>query len=187
MDILEDRLCFGSDIGCSLQATIGSSSLGPRFKEKNCKCVVNAFHGYAHNCACQKLNHPNVITGLGLEDLETLERVFSASNAVAAVTRYSTAFHRRVYIDQFCQQWDDDKYLNLTNMIHGNYCQALDIINNDQPALDHVLQTMGITLEELEKWEAEEVKFIEELGNEPEGNVHAIAYIELLEEYHDAE
>ena len=43
---------------------------------------------------------------------------------------------------------------------------------------------MHITLEELEKWEVEEVKFIE--GKEPEGNVHAIAYIELLEDYCNA-
>ena len=29
---------------------------------------------------------------MGLEDLETLERVFSASNALAAVTQYSLAY-----------------------------------------------------------------------------------------------
>ena len=45
---------------------------------------------------------------------------------------------------------------------------------------------MHITLEEIEKWEVEEVKFIEELGKEPEGNVHAIVYIELLEDYCNA-
>lgn len=187
MDVLEDCLCFGSDIGCALKKTISTSSLGPRFEEKSCKCVVNAFHGYSHNWACQKVNHPNVVTGLGLEDLETLERVFSASNAVAAVTRYTTAFHRRVYIDQFCQQWDEDKYLNLANMLYCNYVQALEIIKTDQPALQHVLETMGITTEEIQKWEEEEVHFIEELGHEPEGNVHAMAYIELLQGYRDAE
>ena len=90
MDMFEDCLLFGSDIGCSLQKTISSSSLVPHFKKKNCKCIVNAFHGYSHNWACQKVNHLNIITGLGIEDLETLERVFSASNAVAAVTHYST-------------------------------------------------------------------------------------------------
>ena len=93
MDMFEDHLLFGSDIGCSLQKTISSSFLGPCCKEKNCKCIVNTFHGYSHNWACQIVNHPNIITGLGIEDLETLECVFSASNAVAAVTHYSTASH----------------------------------------------------------------------------------------------
>ena len=139
MDVLEDCLCFGSDIGCSLQVTIRCSSLGPHFTETNCKCIVNDFHRYTHNWACQKLNHLNIITGLGLEDLETLEHIFRTSNTIAAVMCYSTAFHHHVYIDQFCQQWDDDKYLNLTNMIYGNYHQPLDIIINNQPALDHVL------------------------------------------------
>jgi hypothetical protein len=71
--MLEDNILFGSDIACLLKKTITSSSLGPKFEEKNCQCCVNAFHGYTHNWACQKENHPNVIKGLGLEDLETLE------------------------------------------------------------------------------------------------------------------
>lgn len=88
----------------ALCKTISTSSLGSHFKENNCKCVVNAFHGYSHNWACQKVNHPNIVAGLGLEDLEMLERVFSASNTVAAVTQYITTFHRRVWINQFIQQ-----------------------------------------------------------------------------------
>ena len=187
MDVFEDHLLFGSDISCSLQKTIRSSSLGPTFKEKNCKCIVNAFHGYSHNWACQKVNHPNIIAGLGIEDLETLERVFSASNAVAAVTRYSTASHRCIFINLFCQQWDDDKYLNLGNMIYGNYVQALEIIKTDEPALQHVLLSMNITLDEIEKWETEEVRYIEGLGHKPQGDVHTMAYIELLQQYRDAE
>ena len=42
---------------------------------------------------------------------------------------------------------------------------------------------MSITLDEIEKWEVEEVQYIEELGYEPEGQVHVMAYIELLQEY----
>lgn len=101
---MEDNLLFGSDIGCSLKKTIMSSSLGPKFKMKNCKCCVNAVHGYTHNWVCQKENHPNVIKGLGLEDLETLERIFSASNSVTTVTCYLTAYHHRVFIDLFLWQ-----------------------------------------------------------------------------------
>ena len=187
MDVLDDCLLFCSDIACSLQKMIATSSLRPTFECKKCLCVVNAFHGYSHNWACQKVNHLNVISGLSLKDLETLEQIFSASNAVAAVTHYCTAFHRRVYIDLFCQQWDNDKYLNLTNMLYRNYVQVLDIIKNDGPAFNHVLATMNITMEQLEKWEDEEVQYIAELGHELEGDVHTMAYIKLLQELHAAE
>lgn len=135
----------------------------------------------------RKLTTPNIVAGLGLEDLETLEHVFSGSNFVAAVTQYSTTFHHCIYIDQFCQQWDEDKYLNLTNMLYSNYVQALEIIETDQLVLQHVLKTMDITLEEIKKREDEEVQFIEELGHKPEGSVHVIVYIELLQGYHNAE
>jgi hypothetical protein len=46
---------------CSALTSAHYSSLGPAFKRKECHCVVNAFHGYTHNWACQKENHPNVI------------------------------------------------------------------------------------------------------------------------------
>jgi hypothetical protein len=45
---------------------------------------------------------------MGLEDLETLERVFSSSNQLAAVTRYMSKYCRRVFIDLFFKQWDAD-------------------------------------------------------------------------------
>ena len=84
-----------------------------------------------HNWASQKENHPNVIKGLGLEDLETLERIFSASNSVATVTHYSTAYCCRVFIDLFLWQWDEEKYVNLGNFFYNNYKQTLDIIKDN--------------------------------------------------------
>ena len=136
---MEDNLLFGSDIGCSLKITIVSSSLGPKFKVKNCKCCINTFHGYTHNWACQKENHPNVIKGLGLEDLETLKCIFSTSNSVATITRYLTAYCCRVFIDLFLQQWDEEKCVNLGNFFYNNYKQALDIIKDDLPILKKAL------------------------------------------------
>lgn len=182
MDVLEDKLLAGSDIGCALQKTIASSSLGPRFKAKECHCCVNAFHDYSHNWACQKKNHPNVIKGLGLEDLETLERVFSASNAVASLTRYATAYRRRVFIDMFFRQWDEDKYLNLATMQLGNYRQALKILANDSVALSDTLNTLNITVDDLDTWQEEESTFFSTLGQEPQWDIHAMAYVELLQD-----
>jgi hypothetical protein len=72
-------------------------------------------------------------------------------------------------------------------MLYQTYVQALDIINNDEPALNHVFTTMNITMGQIETWEVEEVQYIAELGHEPEGDVHAMAYIKLLQELCAAE
>jgi hypothetical protein len=82
------------DIGCAFQKTIESSSLGPRFQALGHQMCINTFHGYSHNFTCQTKNHPNIIEGIGIEDLETLERVFSSSNQLAPIIRYATAFRR---------------------------------------------------------------------------------------------
>ena len=37
-------------------------------------------------------------------------------------------------------------------------------------------------MEQIEKWEDKEVQYIAGLGHELEGDVHAMAYIELLQE-----
>ena len=92
---------------------------------------MNVFHGYTPNWAFQKENHPNVIRGLGLEDLETLEHIFSASNAVAAVTRCATAYWCHVFIDMFFRQWNEKKYQNLATMLWNNYHQVLDIVEHE--------------------------------------------------------
>ena len=51
--------------------------------------------------------------GFGLEDLETCERVFAGSNAVAHLTCHATPFHQHQFIDMYFQQWDADKYASL--------------------------------------------------------------------------
>ena len=181
MDIFGSNLLIGYDIGCVFGGTILSTSLGPRFQESGSRTCVNAFHGYSHNYQCQCKNHPNNITGMGLEDLETLERVFSSSNALAAVTRYASAYRRRLYIKMHFSQWDEDKYSNLATMLRNNYHQALDIINNDGHAVEQAKASMGITDEDLDSWKAEREEYFRTLGDEPESKVHAIAYVELLQ------
>ncbi len=182
MEVAGADTCGGYDIGCSFLATILSSSLGPEFKRLRSKMCVNAFHGYSHNFACQSIHHPNVITGIGLEDLETLERVFSSSNQLASVIRYASAYNRRLFIDVFFQQWDNDKYANLATMIYNNYVQALTIIERDTPAMAEAMQVLGIQEGDLEKWEAEEAGYLRTVGHETEGDVRNIAYVELLQE-----
>ncbi|KAJ3751717.1 hypothetical protein EV360DRAFT_56461 [Lentinula raphanica] len=176
---------MGYDIGCTFGGTIVSSSLAEEFKAQDCRTCVNAFHGYSHNALCQQSNHPVNITGMGLEDLETLERLFSSSNQLAAVTRYATPFRRHVFIDMFLQQWDRDKYQNLATMLHNNVKQALKIIETDGQALAADLEAKGLTVEDLEAYFQDEINHTQELGKETEADLHAVAYVELLQEYRD--
>ncbi|KAF9030670.1 hypothetical protein BDP27DRAFT_1246108 [Rhodocollybia butyracea] len=174
---------LGYDIGCSFSGTIRRSSLGVEFKEKCCRTCVNAFHGYAHCALCQQMYHPLNIRGMGLEDLETLERLFSSSNQLASITRYMSPYRRRVFIDLFLQQWDREKYQNLATMLHNNYVQALDILEYELPSFEADIQALGLTKEELSTYIAEESCHYATLGSETEEDLHAVAYVELLQKY----
>ena len=121
LEVFGERTLMAYDVGCNLDKTIDASSLGELFKELHCQCCVNVFHRFAHNYACQCQNHPHGIVGMGIEDLETLERIFSFSNQLAAVTRYASAYRRQVFIDLFFKQWDEEKYQNLGLMLYNNY------------------------------------------------------------------
>jgi hypothetical protein len=187
LDVFGKRLLIGYDIGCVFGRTILSSSLGPRFQSSDSRTCVNTFHGYSHNYECQCKNHPNNIAGVGLEDLETLERVFGSSNVLAPVTRYASAYRRRLYIEMHFKQWNKDKYLNLALMLMNNYRQALDIINNDGRAVEEAKCSLGVTDEDMETWKVEQEEYFSMLGDESESKVHAIAYVELLRKFRQLE
>ena len=178
---------MGYDIGCVFQKTICSSPLGAEFTGSESRCCVNAFHSYSHNFKCQTRNHPNIIDGVGIEDLETMERIYSSSNQVAGVTRYASAYHRRVFIDMFFQQWDDDKYRNLASMLTNNYRQALSIIKDEGAAVEEAMEALCITSTDLEKWHHEQASFFETVGEDSRWDVHPIAYVELLQELSSTE
>jgi hypothetical protein len=187
MAILGQALLAGYDIGCAFEKTIGTSSLGPDWITSKSRCCPNAYHGYTHNYACQLRNHPSVIEGMGLEDLETMERVFSSSNNVAGVTRYATAYRRRLFIDMHFQQWDEDKYRNLGTMLLNNYKQALTIVTDDQAILDETLKDRNISTEDLDRWQAEQGAYFDALGKEPAEDIHRIAYVDLLQQLRAAQ
>ncbi|KAJ7891745.1 hypothetical protein B0H13DRAFT_1625863, partial [Mycena leptocephala] len=46
------------------------------------------------------------VDGVGLEDLEGCESFFSKSNALAAITRYATRFHRQQAITIYLKNTD---------------------------------------------------------------------------------
>ncbi|KAG1797982.1 hypothetical protein EV424DRAFT_1546421 [Suillus variegatus] len=135
LDVLGPQLLIGYDIGCKLAQTISSSSLATKFAE-------NEFH----------INHPNIIEGIGLEDLAMMERIFSHSNQLAPIICYASAYNRRMFIDMLFRQWDEDKYLNLSNMLYGNYKQALRIIQEDGFALQEAKHSLGIDDGDIKAW-----------------------------------
>lgn len=171
----------GYDIGCSFETTVKNSSLGPAFLDKNARFCVPAFHGYTHNHVCQLQYHPNIIDGIGIEDFETMERIFSASNQLASVTRYASPYRRRLLMETFFKHWDDEKYANLGVFLLGNYTQALKIIDEEGAALDQARSFHDVDDATFEEWAEEELKFFAHLGEEEEEDIFKLVYVEALQ------
>ncbi|EIW53126.1 uncharacterized protein TRAVEDRAFT_81512, partial [Trametes versicolor FP-101664 SS1] len=182
LSTLGPRLLIGFDVGCSLSGTIDRSSLGPDFRRLECRCCVDVFHGYSHSHQCQTKHHPTAIEGAGLEDLGTMERVFSGSNQLASVIRYASRYHRHVLIDMYFKQWDEDKYSNLATMLLNNYQQALKIIQDDTTAVQDALGVLECTTEDLHTWGQEEAAYFATVGTEDPANIAAVEYVTLLRE-----
>ncbi|KAI0075583.1 hypothetical protein K474DRAFT_1761098, partial [Panus rudis PR-1116 ss-1] len=191
-EILDPNTMCGYDIGCKFATTVANSSLGKKCKDAGHMFCVNAFHGYTHSYDCQVKHHPNVIDGIGLEDLETLERVFSSSNQLAPIVRHSSPYRRRQLIDAYFRQWDEDKYLNCGTFLLNNYKQALASLEEDARSLDVLkakLSDAGIDPSDaaLDTWVKEERDFFLTLGKEHPWDTFAVAYVELLQRLRQAE
>ncbi|KAG1852223.1 hypothetical protein F4604DRAFT_1933797 [Suillus subluteus] len=171
----------GYDIGCSYQATVNASSISTEAHSHQHWFIVNSFHGHAHNHRCQLRFHPLYQHGLSLEDLETCERVFSGSNTVAPVIRHASYFHWLQFIDLHFWQWDSDRYLELSKLLYNNYKQALAIIDDLAPAIEELKLGLKITDADFERWNAEELDFLENLAEESDEDIEAMAYVEALE------
>ncbi|RPD78575.1 hypothetical protein L226DRAFT_457563 [Lentinus tigrinus ALCF2SS1-7] len=183
---IREAIMLGFDIGCSFKTTLKNSSLGRAFDALGCKVCVNAFHGYSHSYPCQLKNHPNGIRGMGLEDLETLERMFSASNQLAIVTRYASAYRRVLLIHTFFRHWDEEKYANLGLFLYNNYVQALEIIQSKGPMVKESMEMLELTQADLETLENEERAYFDSLRDESPWDVHAMAYVEALMDLREA-
>ncbi|KDQ11426.1 hypothetical protein BOTBODRAFT_114425, partial [Botryobasidium botryosum FD-172 SS1] len=125
LDILGHNLGIGYDIGCAFCATLRRTCLAHDVQSKNLRYFCGVFHGFAHNRLCQLQHLARNIEGCGYEDFETCERVFSASNHLAPLTRYASPYHRKEAIDAHFRLWDSEKYRNLgtqtSGLFHGQY------------------------------------------------------------------
>ncbi|EKM48880.1 uncharacterized protein PHACADRAFT_59495, partial [Phanerochaete carnosa HHB-10118-sp] len=88
LENLGDDIMIAYDIGCTTETTVSRSSLGLKFCHKRAKFCISAFHAYTHNHVCQMHYHPNNIDGMGIKDVESLERGFGGSNQLAPIIRY---------------------------------------------------------------------------------------------------
>ncbi|KAG1847697.1 hypothetical protein F4604DRAFT_1883982 [Suillus subluteus] len=175
------------DIGCSFSKTVAASSVADKVKKANHRFVVNAFHGHAHNCHCQLQYHTLYQKGLGIEDLETCERVFAGSNAVAPLIRHASYFHWLQFIDLQFNQWDQDRYQELSQFLYNNYKQVLHIINELAPVVQELKQQLDLSDVDIEQWNIEELQYLEALAAEPEYDPEKIAYVEALQSLAKAE
>lgn len=109
-----EDIMVGYDIGCGFSTTASRSPrLSGLIKKHNLRFCVNGFHGHAHVRRCQLRWHVLYQTGVGLEDLETCERLFSDSNRLARSSRQMSRFHRRQALVHYITRWNNDKFLGL--------------------------------------------------------------------------
>ncbi|KAI5822913.1 hypothetical protein K523DRAFT_256164, partial [Schizophyllum commune Tattone D] len=172
---------LGYDIMCAFFKTLQKSTLAPRVAALRLRGVVPAFHGHAHNRGCQVSWHPMYAVGVGIEDFEECERTFCKSNELAGVTRMATSFHRRQQLVEHFDFHDMDKHAASGNFIYQNYRQVIERLASDQPALDLLRERTGTTAIDQENDLKDERLYLQGLRHEPDDEVMAADYIELLE------
>ncbi|KAF8341119.1 hypothetical protein F5887DRAFT_888021, partial [Amanita rubescens] len=179
-------LCIGYDIGCKFGTTVKTSPLGDLATELNFRSLVGSFHGHAHGRICQLSHLATYVEGLGLEDLEGCERFFSKSNALAALVRYASVFHRQQSIVNYMQHMDNyETYASLSKIfLVDNYKQALGILQSE-PLLQKMMEQHGITDPTVfTTWLAEEKAYLSQLLSEPPEETLEMEYYQSLVEFY---
>ncbi|KAG2151480.1 hypothetical protein DEU56DRAFT_869083 [Suillus clintonianus] len=182
LDALGSNLGSGYDIGCQFKTTLDNSALGPRARLLHHTCLVGAFHGHAHKRLCQLYHLATYVTGLRLEGLETCERTFSKSNALASMLRYASVFHRQQLIATYFEHNNEyEVYPSLGNFLHNNYKQALNILSDGEINLKKLMQDIHIPDESVfERWLQEERDYLHGLHSEPEHETLQMEYWQKL-------
>ncbi|KAG1819541.1 uncharacterized protein BJ212DRAFT_1445984 [Suillus subaureus] len=152
IDVFGDHLGIGSDIGCSLQKTKAGNH--------HLILAVNAFHGHTHNRKCQLQHHPLYLLPL---------------------IHHASRFHYVQFLELHFDQWDIDKYLELSRFILNNYKQALTMISDYTKELEAYCATFPGQGLDFESWIAEELAYLEAMAVEPVQDATVVEYIEVLE------
>ncbi|KAJ7220952.1 hypothetical protein C8J57DRAFT_1440381 [Mycena rebaudengoi] len=186
LDAFGPKLGVGYDIGCGFGTTVRNSPLGKKAKDLKMKTLVGAFYGHAHNRLCQLEYLANYVPGMGLEDLEGCEHLFSKSNFLARSVRYASIFHRKQTIVSYMSHHDDfESYANLSTFLVNNYWQAIEIIDGE-PALQVAMQAAGIQdVSEFRKRLDMEKKYLTDLKTDDEENTLQMEYYQKLANLED--
>ncbi|KAJ7170275.1 hypothetical protein C8R43DRAFT_1120708 [Mycena crocata] len=175
---------LGYDIMCAFFKTLTRSSLGAKVTAMRLRSVVPAFHGHAHNRACQIGWHPLYVDGVGMEDFEECERTFSKSNHLASSTQLATSFHRQQQIDEHFTFYDRDKHALSGNFIYQNYRQTLEKLTINRAQLSVLETQLGTTAADYERDHATEVKYFNDLRSEPDVVQQTTDYMDWLLKLH---
>ena len=124
---------------------------------------------------------------MGLEDLETMERIFSLSNQLAPIIRYTSAYRRRVLIQMYFQRWDEERYLSLGKFLYDNFVQAREVINEKEALVTYSLHELQLTTQDLAQFMEDERTYVSSLQKEDDRHLHAVAYVQALEELRSVE
>ncbi|KAG9097735.1 hypothetical protein FS749_005625 [Ceratobasidium sp. UAMH 11750] len=180
IEVFGGPIMMGYDIGCTFRGTVDWSPLvGPQVRESKFDVCVGAFHGPAHNWACQLDNHPYNIPGTGLTDFENCETLFSSSNCLAGLTCLASPFHRHQRIDLHFKGWDDDQDLNLGYLLRTKYVAAIKALDFSENALAKLCPEASVA--NLEHFYAAEKLYHRTSKDKLPKDTFAINYIDLLE------
>lgn len=121
------QLGIGYNIGCAEDGTLQHSPLLLQlYATSGSRFMVPAFHGWAHNRLCQLHYHVQMVKGMGLEDLETSERIYSASNEIARALRHASKFTHHQFIVLYFQHWNLDMRDRLGTLRPLFLCSNID-------------------------------------------------------------
>ncbi|KAG2341488.1 hypothetical protein BDR05DRAFT_976866 [Suillus weaverae] len=165
INIFGHNQAIGSDIGCSLMKTVAASSIRDKAADHHLLLAVNAFHGHAHNC----------------KYLETCERIFTGSNATALLIWHPSHFHYVQYLDLHFDQWDTDRYLELSHFLFNNYRQALTIITDYTKEIEAYHAVYPDEVLDFDSWIDEELQYLVTVGSEPQHDALTVEYVDALE------
>ncbi|KAG8956492.1 hypothetical protein FRC03_010785 [Tulasnella sp. 419] len=188
LELYGNGLGIGYDIGCSMSGTVDRSPLlGESFRQSGSQFAVPAFHGWGHNRLCQLQHHIRMVDGFGLEDLETCERVFSASNAIARPLRHCSSYTRHLFVTQYFGHWNREMRNRLGHTLFLKAKAAVRTLASENTILDQFKNLSRITDNLIfEDWLQQEENYLKGLKQEPEHDINTIEYVELLRDFYSA-
>ncbi|KAF8329666.1 hypothetical protein F5887DRAFT_896614 [Amanita rubescens] len=142
--------------------------------------MVGAFHGYAHNRACQLHWHPLYITGTGLTEGEGCEHIFSSSNDIARNTRHGSRFHRKQAIEEHFTFWDIEKYALLSKFLVNHYREASQLIRGLEEEVAEHKKKYGISNDDFDLFIRQEQQYFKDLDGPHPATELKKQYVKLL-------